>query len=122
MIEKFTLASLAQIDQGRIREAFEQAMRRCEFDCRDRPAIEDARKVTLTVELKPRSASGDLESVDVKFAIKDAIPTRRSDVYNMRAVRGGLVYNEMSSEDVRQMTIDEPQPKPAPAKEASDAS
>ena len=111
-IEKFQLGSLSTIDGGRINEAFEQALKRCEMDCKDRPATAKARKVALTAELVPVcTPQGDLESVDVTFQIKDTVPTRESATYNMKAVPGGLLFNELSPEDVRQGTIDEPQPK-----------
>lgn len=107
-VEKFELKSLVEIDGGRINAAFMQALQRCERDCGDRPATSDSRKVTLTAELTPIcSPSGELESVDVRFQIKDTVPTRKSAVYNMKATRAGLLYNELSPDDVNQRTIDE---------------
>ncbi len=107
-IQKFELRSLAELDGGRIREAFEQALRRCELDCMDRPATDNVRKVSLTAELVPVcSPGGELESVDVRFHIKDTVPSRKSAVYNMKATRGGLLFNELSPDDIHQRTIDE---------------
>lgn len=108
-IEKLKLSTLAQIDDGRIREAFEQALRRCEADCADRPALEEARRVVLTATLTP--CLGDdatMESCDVQFQIVDQIPRRRSKVYNMKADESGLYFNELSPDDIRQLTLDEP--------------
>jgi hypothetical protein len=41
------------------------------------------------------------------------VPTRESGTYNMKAVAGGLLYNEMSPDDINQTTIDQPQPRRA---------
>lgn len=107
MLEKFDLATLAAMDGGRIKEAFEQALNRCRFDCEDRPAVDGARKITLVVSLTPIAAdNGDLSSVDVTFDLNDKLPKRGSKSYNMQAVAGGLVFNELSPDEVRQKTLD----------------
>jgi hypothetical protein len=107
-VEKFNLASLVGIDAGRIKEAFEQAVRRCEDDCRDRPAVDRDRTVTLRASFRPVVGdNGELESCNVDFEINDNIPKRRSKVYNMKAGRHGLLFNELSPEEIRQGTLDE---------------
>lgn len=107
-LEKFSLASLASMDSGRIHEAFKQALKRCEEDCKDRPAVKAARKITLCVSMSPiADPEGDLDSVDVGFKITDNVPKRESKDYNMTAGRDGLFFNELSSDDARQLTLDE---------------
>lgn len=115
MIEKFQLTSLAVLDQGRVREAFEQAMRRLEADCKDRPNDPANRKVSLHMTMVPvANESGELESCNVQFQIVDQIPKRKTKVYNMKSTRGGLVFNELSPEDIRQGTLDDvPAPRSA---------
>ena len=49
----FNLASLGELDGGRVDVAFKQAMARAVQDCEDRPNEEGPRKVTLQVELTP---------------------------------------------------------------------
>lgn len=106
-LQKFDLAAIVDIDDGRIRTALEQALRRCELDCRDRPGLEGKRSVKLEVRLSPvPTPEGELDSVDVSFAISEKIPPRASKSYNMRAARGGLLFNELSPEDCDQMTLD----------------
>lgn len=114
-IEKFSLKSLADIDNGRVREAFEQALGRCESDCKDRPGVDAARKVTLTATLSPViDPDGEMSSCNVQFQITDSVPQRKSKVYNMQAGRAGLLFNELSPDEVNQMTIDEaPGPRSA---------
>lgn len=119
MLETFTLASLAAMDGGRIATAFEQALNRLRYDCEDRPAVEGKRSLTLTVNLEPvPDDSGALGSVDVTFALNEKLPKRASKSYNMQAVAGGLIFNELSPEEVRQKTLDM-QPKPAGQVETS---
>jgi hypothetical protein len=111
-VERFELSALSTIDGGRINAAFQQALARCEADCRDRPGTGKPRKIALVVTMTPLcDDSADLESVNVHFQITDTIPKRESKVYNMKADRKGLLFNELAPEDVRQTTIDEPQPR-----------
>lgn len=113
MLQKFTLAAIVDMDGGRIREAFEQAMRRCELDCTDRPGTEKARTIELAVSLTPVCRQdGSLDSIEVQFGVQEKLPSRKSTTYNMAAERGGLFFNDLSKEEARQQTIDGvPQPK-----------
>lgn len=107
-VEKFSFESLATIDEGRIREAFNQAMKRIRDDCYDRPGVEKAREVKLVMKMAPlQSGDGSLHSVEVWFEIDDNLPKRGSARYNMRAAQGGLVYNELAREDAGQKTLDD---------------
>jgi len=116
-LEKFTLATLAEMDGGRIKEAFEQAVNRCRYDCEDRPAVDGARKVTLVVTMEPlANDAGDLGSVDVSFDLQEKLPKRGSKTYNMQAVAGGLLFNELSPDEVKQKTLDMA-PKPGEKRE-----
>lgn len=107
-IEKFDLGSVAKIDEGRIREAFEQALKRCMDDCKDRPAVGDARKVQLLATLTPLvGEDGAMESCDVSFQISDSVPKRKSKLYNMKSKGNSLYFNELSPDDIRQRTLDD---------------
>ena len=105
-VQKLSLEALAEMDGGRIAEALAQALRRCEADCKDRPAVKATRSVSLQIKMVPVCDDGELDSVNVAFEINDKLPKRSSKSYNMRAVRGGLVFNDLSPEDVDQMTLD----------------
>src|SRR6188768_2061960 len=96
-IEKFELKTLSEIDGGRIREAFEQALKRCEGDCRDRPSLKTARTLTLTVRLKPAvDERGELDTVGAEFDVHEKLPKRQSRTYQMLARGGNLLFNELS--------------------------
>lgn len=80
-LEKFNLATLADMD--------------------------GARTITLQVKLKPvANDAGDLGSVDVTFDLNEKLPKRASKSYNMQAVVGGLLFNELSPDEVKQKTLD----------------
>lgn len=115
-LEKFTLATIADMDGGRIRQAFEAALKRLEDDCKDRPAVKAGRTLELVLQMVPVADDGELDSVDITFRIKDKVPKRESKTYNMQSVRGGLLFNDASPEDVRQKTLDMA-PKPSEQRE-----
>ena len=107
-VKHLNFEALSEIDDGRIKEAWEQAAKRARDDCADRPGVLKARKVTLTMTLTPVSASdGSLDTVDVQFEIDDSLPKRISAAYNMKAVRGGLLFNDLSPDDIKQGTLDD---------------
>jgi hypothetical protein len=107
-IERFDLGSVSKLDSGRIKEAWEQALKRCMDDCKDRPAVADPRKVQLLATVSPVVGdNGELESCDVHFQIADAVPKRKSKIYNMKSKGGALFFNELSPEDIHQRTLDD---------------
>lgn len=107
-IERLDLGSVAKLDEGRIREAFEQALKRCMDDCKDRPAVPELRKVQLLATLSPVVGDdGSMESCNVHFQIHDSVPKRSSKTYNMKAKGGSLFFNELSADQIHQRTIDD---------------
>lgn len=108
-LEKLSLRAIANLDCGRVREAFNQALERCRRDCDDRPGVDQARKVTLTVAMKPLTDDErpELESCDVNFVVHESIPKRPSKTYNMAARANGLWFNDLSPDDANQQTIDQ---------------
>lgn len=111
-IEKFSLESLAHLDNGRLRAGLDQALRRAQTDCTDRPGLKKPRRITLTIDMTPvPNEAGDLESCDVAFQVTEKTPNRQSKVYNMKATPGGLLFNELSPNDIKQSTLDQAGPK-----------
>ncbi|MCA8968808.1 MAG: hypothetical protein KDC95_03465 [Planctomycetes bacterium] len=107
MLEVFDFEQLVKLDDGRICAAFNQLLKRCEEDCRDRPALAKERSITLKLGMKPViNENGDLDSVMVGFHVKESLPKRDSKVYNMAAGRNGLLFNDLSHDNVRQTTLD----------------
>lgn len=110
-LETFNTAYLAHIDGGRVRVGLDEAIRRAYSDCEDRPGLKKARKVTLEITITPEIEGENLDSCTVEFDVKERIPARSSKSYNMRAGSGGLLFNELSPEDVDQGTIPMGTPK-----------
>lgn len=104
-LETFNTASLANLDGGRIRQGLDLAIARAQSDCADRPGLKKGRRVTLEITITPVQEGDSLDSCTVEFDIKERIPARSSKSYNMRAGSGGLLFNELSPEDVDQGTI-----------------
>lgn len=111
MLKQITLSSVAELDSSRIATAFDQALRRCEADLKDRPAVRAARSVSLTITLKPDTDStGELTSVSVAFDVKESIPKRSSRAYVAEMGRAGLHVNDLSPDDPNQLTLDDIKP------------
>lgn len=108
-LERLTLKAITKIDGGRLEAAFDQALHRLQADCKDRPGTKDARKLALHLSLSPLIDEDALSlgSVDVAFHFTETVPKRRSKKYNMRAEAGGLFFEDLSPDDVRQMTIEQ---------------
>lgn len=122
-LKALSLATLAEIDEGRIRTAFEQAMNRAQSDCADRPGVKSARSVTLKVVLTPipDEDTGALDSCQVQFQFSESIPKRGSKPYNMRAKGAALLFNDLSPEDAKQRTLDEVEAQTPKLKAVRDA-
>jgi hypothetical protein len=70
--------------------------------------------VVLTATFTPVCGQdGELDACEVQFQIKDSTPKRESKVYSGQLTAGGLVLNDLSPEDARQVTIDEIGPRKA---------
>jgi len=103
------LKSLADLDGGRIAAAFEQAVKRCALDCEDRPNEENARKVTLQVEILPTmDEAGYCDGVNMAFQVKDNLPTRKSRIYSLgMKASGALFFSDEDPLNHRQLGLDD---------------
>ncbi|MHC4715896.1 MAG: hypothetical protein ACYS5V_02925, partial [Planctomycetota bacterium] len=106
-IIEFTFDRLEDIGGGRVAEALRQALARAVFDCKDRPAEKNPRKVILQAELVPLvDEDGQADSVDLTFQVKDTVPTRKSKTYNMGLRGDHLSYSTESPDHFAQKTRD----------------
>ena len=107
-LKELTLASMAEIDGGRLAIAFAQALRRCAIDCDDRPGEKKPRMVTIQVSTVPiLDEDGLCEDCDVKVTIADSVPKRRSKAYNCSLRKGGhLLFHPDSLDEHEQHTMD----------------
>lgn len=89
-IKELTLASLLELDGGRVSEAFMAELRRVVSDCDDRPADGKERKVKLEFSVIPvLGETGHLEGIEGRFLIDSTIPKRRSKVLPFEFRHGG---------------------------------
>lgn len=75
---ELTLASLDQLDDGRVSKAFLHELQRAVKDCMDRPGDKKPRTVTLELNIKPVVSSEggliEMEGADGEFTIKSKVP------------------------------------------------
>lgn len=111
--QRLTLATLLDLDGGRIAEAWLLELQRIELDLVDRPALKATRTLTLKLTLSPVAGEdGRLEETDVDFAVDAKLPRRKTRTYSMRTNgQGELFASIYAPEDARQGTIDEAMPK-----------
>lgn len=106
-MQELTLKSLADLDNGRISEAFQQKLRGIMADCFDRPVDKTARNLAMTIGIKPVcTQNGEFDGVKVEFEIKTKVPVIRSKTFSMDGDRKGhLKFNPDSLENVDQGTF-----------------
>lgn len=81
---KLQAASMANLDRGSLAVAIEKALQQAALDCIDRPTDDRARKVTVSIELKPKAEYDDdsraieIVGVEGKYKVKCAVPDRES--------------------------------------------
>lgn len=81
-MEKLSLSTLPQYDQGSVAVLFDQAIRDAYLDLEDRPLLKKDRVVTLVVKLKPHEVdeAADLEEVASEIHVKCALPDKQARV------------------------------------------
>jgi hypothetical protein len=107
--QQLSLDTLKDFDYGKAAAALEHALGIAVRDLIDRPGDTTARKVTLTIALKPLlEQDGDVVNADVGFAVGCSIP-KWSTNPKPAAVRksGHLLFQDMAPDNPDQMTIDE---------------
>lgn len=107
--KEFKVQEIGEIDGGRPAAAINRDIRQAVADCLDRPGDDSRRKVVIEIEVTPNcTQEGFCEDVDIELTTVAKVPRRRSRPVNMRAdVKGNLIWNEASRDDVHQGTIDE---------------
>lgn len=115
---QFDIASLGDLDDGRVAVAFAHELRRAVMDCMDRPGDKKSRTVTLEFCLIPVvGEDGQCEGAEGEFQIKSKVPTRKSKTYSFNTNRKGhLVYSSNSPDAVDQLTFEDVDPETGEAK------
>lgn len=108
-LKELNLEGLASIAGGKVDAAVNMQLKRMIADCEDRPGDKNPRKVVLTMLVRPvMLQDGAVTDVNVECEVSSAIPKYISKPVDCRIKHGQrAVFNDLSEDDVDQMTIDE---------------
>lgn len=103
----FTLASLNELDFGKIPAAFTAEMKHAVADCKDRPMETKARKVSISFILVPKidkqSNDNHADEVEMQCEVTSTVPKRKTNVYTMRTKQDhGLLFEPDSPTEPNQ--------------------
>lgn len=109
MLRELNLEGMTGFAGGTVEAIFNRHIKRAIEDCEDRPGEKKPRKVTLTANVVPiMLQDGATTDVAVDCEVTCSIPKHISKTVDCRVKVGGrAIFNDMSEEDVDQMTIDE---------------
>lgn len=100
------LASLAELDEGVVTVLLSEHFRRVAQDCLDRPADSTKRKITVQFIVQPRmKPNGECDDALVTIECKNTIPTYRTNAFQMRLSKGGLLFNRDFPDSVDQTSL-----------------
>lgn len=109
-LKELDLASLAEIDGGRLNLAFMHELDRVLADLDDRPGETKAREISLKIGFVPVMDGTVCDSAKVQAVVCSNVPKRTSKVYDMnlrkRSGKVKLMFRPDSLEDADQTTID----------------
>lgn len=103
-----SIVDLKRVGRGLLDELFQEELRRVLDDVIHRPGVAKPRKLTIELFVRPIvGQGGTLETVGVSFAVNGGFPKNQSDEYHMVCGGGQLTFNDLSPDNVHQMTIDQ---------------
>ena len=109
MKQNLDMDTIGKLDEGRVAVAVNNALAQIAHDLNRRPGVDKARKLTLTLTMKPQiDSDGLLGSVDIGKTIKATLPDTQGHITNAKVnASGELVWNDASPDDIKQSTLDE---------------
>lgn len=111
ILTQLKFESLMKLLGGAIAVQWDKEARKAMLDCGDSPDLPKGRKVTLTVEFKPRLTPGGMNGRSayagcaVDFMVAGQIPGKQITVLMKADDEGGLLFNPDAPEDPDQRTI-----------------
>ncbi|MEK6797378.1 MAG: hypothetical protein AABZ12_00270 [Planctomycetota bacterium] len=103
-----TLADLEKIENGLLGIQFARFLKQVNEDLIERPGADKSREIVLTCRFTPIADDcGALSEVRTELEMKCRAPAARTKEYSMGIRRDGLVFNDLSIDNVRQRTLDE---------------
>ena len=92
---QLVFAELAELDEGRMNALLRHHLAIIAADCLDRPVDSAKRKVFLEFSAEPIvEPDGGCDRVKLQIACKAKIPDYKSRVYDMKATKGGFLFNK----------------------------
>lgn len=108
MKKNLEMNTIGELDEGRVAVAVDHALAQIANDLEKRPGVDKARKLTITLTMKPQiDSDGLLGSVDIGKTIKTTIPDTQGHITNAKISGREIVWNDASPDDVSQSTLDE---------------
>lgn len=101
-VKQFSLDTLATLDGGAIKEAFEKEIKTASEDCEDRPYLKRARTVAISVILTPnlrKDGNCDGFSIDVDMG-RAKLPKMQASTTPAKRGPGGIFINDFNPDDV----------------------
>jgi len=107
--EVFGIDKIKELDGGRPAAQINKLLRMCTDDCMNRPGVEGARKVTITITQNPiKEEGGVCEEVTMEVQSKISVPAMISKAFSMGVhATKGLWWNKASEGNVHQGTLDD---------------
>jgi hypothetical protein len=109
LIDVKSLADLSKIENGVLDRLFSQYLAAAIDDCRERPGVDRPREIILKMKLAPvadnQGGTGQLDEIRGEFELKANVPVSRTRTISMAAKGKGLMYNDLSRDNVRQGTL-----------------
>ncbi len=103
-LKPFNFEAIAQINEGELLTELNRTLHQAFLDCADRPGVPAARKVTLTISLKPEIEGTHLGKVYTDFVVQKAFPSKGVTVA-MKAGPDGLVFRPEVPDNPDQQTL-----------------
>lgn len=109
MLRELDLEGLAEFAGGTVDAAFRHHVKRAILDCEDRPGEKKPRTITLSLKVVPVILQeGAVTDVQADCEVTSSVPKHVSRTVECRIKQGGrAIYNDLSEDNVDQMTIDE---------------
>ncbi|MGC3968912.1 MAG: hypothetical protein QM775_16545 [Pirellulales bacterium] len=104
---KFTVENWHELDEGRMARAVEQAIRRIVNDCKDRPGLDSARKLGLTLVFTPFTDDlNDIVEIKMDYDVKTSVPSTGRGGMSLGVQKNGeLLFSSTSPHNVNQSTM-----------------
>lgn len=104
-----TLADLSDFENGKLSLTFENELRRLLEDIHERPGVAKPRQIVVAVNMQPATdADGTLEDVKFWVELVAKAPAARTRTVSMGTLgTRGLFWNDLSTANHKQHTIDE---------------